>query len=137
VSAYGGVALPALGPSGAVIGADISVPMLEAATARFSGQRFVAVTSDGQSLRFRDGVFDSVICQLGLMFFPDPARGLDEFRRVLKPDHRAAVCVISTAERAPIWGPSPRPSADSFPTSATSCTCRLRSPIRHASNGCS
>jgi hypothetical protein len=45
-----------------------------------------------------------VICQLGLMFFPDPARGLEEFRRVLRPRRRAAVCVISTPERAPMWG---------------------------------
>jgi ubiquinone/menaquinone biosynthesis C-methylase UbiE len=98
------MALPVVQPAGIVIGADISAPMLEAATARFAGQRFAAVTSDGQGLPFRDGVFDAVLCQLGLMFFPDPARGLAEFRRVLKPHHRAAVCVISTAERAPIWG---------------------------------
>jgi hypothetical protein len=29
---------------------------------------------DGQALPFANGSFDSVICQLGLMFFPDPAR---------------------------------------------------------------
>jgi hypothetical protein len=38
------------------------------------------------------------------MFFPDPARGLAEFRRVLRPGRRAAVCVISARERAPMWG---------------------------------
>jgi len=38
------------------------------------------------------------------MFFPDPARGLTEFHRVLRPQGRAAVCVISTRERAPMWG---------------------------------
>src|SRR5262249_17795535 len=48
--------------------------------------------------------FDSVICQLGLMFFPDPARGLTEFRRVLRARRCAAVCVISTHDRAPMWG---------------------------------
>ena len=53
---------------------------------------------------FADGTFDSVICQLGLMFFPDPLRGLEEFRRVLRPGRRAAVCVISDRERAPMWG---------------------------------
>jgi ubiquinone/menaquinone biosynthesis C-methylase UbiE len=55
---------------------------------------------DGQALAFRDGSFDGVLCQLGLMFFPDPLRGLAEFRRVLRPGRCAAVCVISTADRA-------------------------------------
>jgi ubiquinone/menaquinone biosynthesis C-methylase UbiE len=60
--------------------------------------------TDGQALPFADGTFDAVICQLGLMFFPDPARGLAEFRRVLRPRRRATVCVIAARERAPMWG---------------------------------
>ena len=38
------------------------------------------------------------------MFLPDPAKGLAEFRRVLRAGRRAALCVISTASRAPVWG---------------------------------
>jgi hypothetical protein len=38
------------------------------------------------------------------IIFPDPARGLAEFRRILRPGRSAAVCVISTADRAPMWG---------------------------------
>src|SRR5262249_53010270 len=34
----------------------------------------------------------------------DPAWGLAEFRRVLRPRRRAAVCVISIPERVPMWG---------------------------------
>jgi SAM-dependent methyltransferase len=33
---------------------------------------------DGQALDLPDDSFDAVICSLGLMFFPDPARGLSE-----------------------------------------------------------
>ena len=98
------MALAQVGPSGLVVGADISLAMLNAAHTRFAGSRFRPVVADGQALPFADGTFDSVICQLGLMFFPDPARGLEEFRRVLRPRRRAAVCVISTHERAPMWG---------------------------------
>ena len=98
------MALDRVGPSGLVVGADISVAMLDAANTRFADRRFRPVATDGQALPFADGTFDSVICQLGLMFFPDPARGLKEFRRVLRPCRRAAVCVISTRERAPMWG---------------------------------
>jgi ubiquinone/menaquinone biosynthesis C-methylase UbiE len=98
------LALSRVGPSGLVVGADISLAMLDAAHTRFAGERFRPVVVDGQALPFADATFDAVICQLGLMFFPNPAQGLKEFRRVLRPGRRAAVCVISTRERAPVWG---------------------------------
>lgn len=98
------MALSQVGPSGLVVGADISLAMLDVANTRFAGSRFRPVVTDGQALPFANGTFDSVICQLGLMFFPGPARGLEEFRRVLRPHRRAAVCVISARERAPMWG---------------------------------
>src|SRR5262249_33302194 len=53
-----------------------------------------------QSLSFEDGTFDAVVCSLGLMFFPDPARGLSQFYRVLRPGGRAAVSVNTTPERS-------------------------------------
>jgi ubiquinone/menaquinone biosynthesis C-methylase UbiE len=98
------MAIGLVGSSGLVIGADISCAMLAAAHARLSGQPFCAAAMDGQALAFRDASFDAVLCQLGLMFFPDPLRGLAEFRRVLRPGRRAAACVISTPDRAPMWG---------------------------------
>ncbi len=98
------MALSAVGDSGLVVGADISSAMLEAARARLSGRPFRPVATDGQALAFPDASFDAVLCQLGLMFFPDPTRGLAEFRRVLRPGRCAAVCVISSPDRAPMWG---------------------------------
>ena len=98
------LAVAAVGDSGLVIGADISSAMLEAARVRLSGRPFRAVVTDGQILAFRDASFDAVVCQLGLMFFPDPERGLTEFRRVLRRGRCAAVCVISSSSRAPMWG---------------------------------
>ena len=81
-----------------------ALAMLNAANIRFGGSRFRPVVGDGQALPFADATFDAVISQLGLMFFADPALGLAEFRRVLRPRRHAAVCVISTRERAPMWG---------------------------------
>jgi ubiquinone/menaquinone biosynthesis C-methylase UbiE len=92
------------GPTGLVVGVDIAPPMLDTACTRFAGQRFRAAAMDGQALALPDASFDCVICQLGLMFFPDHARGLTEFRRVLRHGRRAAVCVISAPERARVWG---------------------------------
>jgi ubiquinone/menaquinone biosynthesis C-methylase UbiE len=98
------VAMPNVTPAGRLIGADISPAMLTAARARLGEGAFQPVAMDGQALAFRDGSFDAVMCQLGLQFFPDPARGLAEFRRVLRPGRCTAVCVIATPDRAPMWG---------------------------------
>lgn len=98
------MALPAVGASGAVIGADIAPAMLVGARDRLADPLFCPVAADGQALPFMSGAFDAVICQLGLQFFPDPARGLAEFYRVLKHGCRAAVCVISTPDRVPMFG---------------------------------
>jgi ubiquinone/menaquinone biosynthesis C-methylase UbiE len=65
---------------------------------------FWPVAADGQALPFRDGCFDAVICQLGLQFFLNPLLGMIEFPRVLRPQSCAAICVISTPDRAPMWG---------------------------------
>jgi len=98
------MALPLVGTDGVVVGADISPAMLTSARAELFGSGFLPVAADGQALPFRDASFDAVVCQLGLQFFPDPARGLGEFRRVLREGGRVAVCVISTPDRAPMWG---------------------------------
>jgi ubiquinone/menaquinone biosynthesis C-methylase UbiE len=98
------VALSVVKHTGLVIGADISPAMLKAARVRLNNGSFRPVATDGQALAFRDGSFDAVVCQLGLQFFPDFARGLSEFRRVLRTGRCTAVCVISTPDRAPMWG---------------------------------
>src|SRR5262252_8740083 len=97
-------ALPIIGRSGMLVGADIAPAMLEGARERLNNPYFHPVAADGLALPFKNGSFDAVVCQLGLQFFPDPARGLAEFRRVLRPGGKASVCVISYPDRAPIWG---------------------------------
>jgi len=97
-------AISLVGDAGMVVGADISAAMLGAARARLPAS-YRAIVTDGQALAFQDASFDAVVCQLGLMFFRDPARGLAEFRRVLRAGRRAAACVNSTPDKAPMWGP--------------------------------
>ena len=98
------LALPATAPHGRVVGLDIAEPMLVAARQRVDNSAFCCVVADAQALPFGNSCFDAVVCQLSLMFLPDPARGLKEMRRVLRSGHYVAVSVISTRDRANVWG---------------------------------
>jgi ubiquinone/menaquinone biosynthesis C-methylase UbiE len=94
-------ALSAVGPNGHVTAADVSPAMAEKARERLGETHNASVlVEDAQALSFSDETFDAVICNLGLMFFPEPARGLSEFRRVLRPGGRAAVSVNTVPERS-------------------------------------
>ena len=94
-------ALAGVGLSGSVVAVDISRAMVERARERLGGApNAIVAVEDGQSLTFADKSFDAVLCSLGLMFFPDPARGLSEFHRVLRPGGRAAVSVNTVPERS-------------------------------------
>jgi ubiquinone/menaquinone biosynthesis C-methylase UbiE len=44
--------------------------------------------ADAMSLPFADASFDAVVCQFGVMFFPDKAKAFSEARRVLRPGGR-------------------------------------------------
>jgi ubiquinone/menaquinone biosynthesis C-methylase UbiE len=94
-------ALSAVGPTGHVTAADVSPAMVEKARERLGEARNASVlVEDAQALSFSEETFDAVVCNLGLMFFPEPARGLAEFRRVLRPGTRAAVSVNTVPERS-------------------------------------
>jgi ubiquinone/menaquinone biosynthesis C-methylase UbiE len=94
-------ALAVVGLGGHVTAADVSQAMVDRARQRLAGSPNASVlVADGQSLSFDDGSFDALLCSLGLMFFPDPARGLSEFHRVLRAGGRAAVSVNTTPERS-------------------------------------
>jgi len=66
-----------------VIGLDPTWDALDKARRRAPGASLVQ--GDAQALPFRDGVFDTVVSGLVFCSVPDPARGLAEVKRVLRP----------------------------------------------------
>lgn len=59
-------------------------------------------TADATKLPFPDDSFDAVVCQFGLMFFPDKAAGVREAFRVLKPGGRHLFNVWDAMAHNPI-----------------------------------
>jgi ubiquinone/menaquinone biosynthesis C-methylase UbiE len=98
------MAIPIVGNTGFVVGADISLEMVRSARLRLNEALYWPVNADGQALPFKDAAFDAVVCQLGLQFFPNPAAGLKEFRRVVRSGGTVAVCVNAASDRLPMWG---------------------------------
>ncbi|BCP52604.1 SAM-dependent methyltransferase [Kaistia sp. 32K] len=65
---------------------DLNAPMLELAQSKFRpGEPVEFQTADAMVLPFRDASFDVVVCQFGMMFFPDKDRCNREVFRVIDP----------------------------------------------------
>jgi ubiquinone/menaquinone biosynthesis C-methylase UbiE len=90
--------------TGRVVGLDLNADMLRVA-------RDIAHTDDvpiewcegsALALPFEEGVFNVVLCQLGLQFFPDKSLALREMARVLTSGGRLLLSVFTPIERTPV-----------------------------------
>lgn len=102
--------------SGGVIGADISLPMLEVARSRLvppgaAKPDFRQV--DAQSGELGEGSFDAVFSRFGVMFFSDPIAAFSNLRKALKPEGRLTfVCWRLFQEN--LWMRAPMEAAQPF-----------------------
>lgn len=62
---------------------DLNPAMVAWAEQRVSGPQWLP--ADAQCLDFADASFDMIVCQFGVMFFPDKPKAFGEFARVLRP----------------------------------------------------
>ena len=67
-----------------IVATDLNQAMLDQAVALGTKRPVKWRQADAMQLPFRDGTFDAVICQFGVMFFPDKQKAFAEARRVLK-----------------------------------------------------
>ena len=68
-----------------IVATDLNQAMLDRAAAVGTARPVVWRQADALQLPFPDGSFDAVVCQFGVMFFPDKRRAFSEARRVLRP----------------------------------------------------
>ena len=69
----------------AIVATDLNQPMLDQAAAIGTARPVEWRQADAMQLPFEDGSFDAVVCQFGIMFFPDKGKAWAEARRVLRP----------------------------------------------------
>jgi SAM-dependent methyltransferase len=84
---------------------------LDAANVRFE-------PADAQALPFDDARFDLVVCQFGVMFFPDKVRANAEARRVLRQGGRYLLVIWDRIEHNFATMTAGRAVANLFPTDA-------------------
>lgn len=94
-----------VGPGGQVLATDLSPAILALAqsNAERAGLRNITtLVADGEALSMVESEsFDSAVCRLGLMLFPEPGRAIGELHRVLRPGGRVCVLVFGRPDRNP------------------------------------
>jgi ubiquinone/menaquinone biosynthesis C-methylase UbiE len=92
----------ALPDSCKILATDLNPPMLETAKNKFGAEECIDFKqADASQLSFGDSSFDALVCQFGVMFFPDKKLSYREALRVLKPQGRYIFNVWSTWESNP------------------------------------
>jgi ubiquinone/menaquinone biosynthesis C-methylase UbiE len=85
-----------------LVATDLNQAMIDHAAAKLALKRVALRQADALALPFADGSFDVVVCQFGVMFFPDKVAGYREARRVLAPGGRFALSVWDSLDHNPI-----------------------------------
>lgn len=117
-----------VGADGAVVGADVSAPLLELATRR-AGEAGAAnltfAVVDMQTDSVPGAPFDLAMSQFGVMFFDEPETAFANVRAHLKPGGRLAFACWQEAEKNPwffapalaeLLPPPPQPGPGKSPT---------------------
>jgi SAM-dependent methyltransferase len=68
-----------------IVATDLNQAMLDQASAVGTKRPVEWRQADAMQLPFGAGTFDAVVCQFGVMFFPEKAKAFSEARRVLRP----------------------------------------------------
>ena len=89
-------------PTAEIVATDLNQAMLDVAAQRIASVNIRYQAADAQDLPFEDSSFDLVVCQFGVMFYPDKVKGNAEARRVLRDGGRYIAIIWDTMDRNPV-----------------------------------
>ena len=85
-------------PEARIAATDLNQAMLDVAATRVESPNVTFRQADALDLPFEDGSFDLIVCQFGVMFYPDKVQGNREARRVLRDGGRYLVAIWDRIE---------------------------------------
>ena len=85
-------------PGASIVATDLNPAMVALAGARVSGPTWRV--ADAQSLDFPPATFDLIVCQFGVMFFPDKPAAFAQAARVLRPGGHYVFTVWDRVDRS-------------------------------------
>ena len=89
-------------PRAQIVATDLNPMMLKAAAQRLASDRVSFQPANAQDLPFDDESFDLVVCQFGVMFFPEKVRANEEAHRVLRSNAHYLLVTFDRLELNPV-----------------------------------
>lgn len=86
---------------GSLVATDLNPGMLEVAKSKIQNEKIQWLVANAQELSFYNGQFDHVVCQFGVMFFPEKEKSFREAHRVLKAGGKYIFNTWESVEKNP------------------------------------
>jgi ubiquinone/menaquinone biosynthesis C-methylase UbiE len=104
-----------LPPEVEILATDLNQAMLDHAAAQLRAPNVRWRQADAQALPFEDAAFDAIVCQFGVMFFPDKQAAYREALRLLRPGGRFVFAVWGRLADSPVSQAVSDAVAEQFP----------------------
>ena len=116
-------------PDCEIVATDLNQPMLDVAASRVTSPNVTFRQADALSLPFEDASFDLVVCQFGVMFYPDKIKGGSEARRMLRDGGHYLFAVWDRIDRNGLSASRTKVYGGSFRTTRRASWSAVRSAI--------